>query len=192
MNIYGRWLAVVGFVAAAAGVSADTVYLVNGGTVQGTVLEETPYSVKVEAAGRTRVLYRDQIDRVERDGAPAPERIALPGVDQVPDATRDMILGILRSSGVRELVEQRFYEMLSRLDDAERTRMEALVNVDEVMLQMVPVYAAYFSPSELEALSQMYQSEAFQKHRAMIPELGIRSVEVLAEYFSRKMGPDKK
>jgi hypothetical protein len=89
--------------------------------------------------------------------------------------------------GTRENMSQNFERMLASLPPAKSAEIRKILNVDEVIDNLVPLYDKYFTQAELESYLAFYSSAGGQKFLKTLPRIMKESVDVNIEYFKAKL-----
>jgi len=168
--------------------SAETIYLKNGRSVTGTIVEKTDRQIKVEIDGFPLTYYLDEVDRIG-DGA------SLSGsTETVSKKTRNfsgdnssLALRYMEVSGVKESMRKTFDNVISQAPEQDRAKLSRAFNVEEIVLELVPVYDRYFTDEELQDLIDFYQSPTGQKVLEVNPMLLKDSMEISYRYFEGKL-----
>jgi hypothetical protein len=82
--------------------------------------------------------------------------------------------------------------MLASLPPDKSKEMRTILNVDEVIDNIMPLYDKYFTQEDLEAYIAFYSSESGQKFLRTIPQIMKESVDVNIEYFKTKIPAEAK
>ena len=72
---------------------------------------------------------------------------------------------------------------------APAVELEELLNVDEIIKRLIPVYDKYYSEEDLREIIQFHKSPAGQKVIETTPLIMKESVGVSIKYFKEKMSP---
>jgi len=193
---------------------AETIYLRNGIKVEGKVVEKNDQQVKVDISGITLTYFADEIDRIEGESSPvpapqpqipfiipsppppqpeeiSPEPPALSADQNPPPAPaankQQLIWKLIEVSGTKANMDKIFADMLSKASADESEKIQVLFNIDEIVLQLVPIYDKYFEQDELQQLIDFYKSKGGQKLLSVTPMITQESMEATLQYFQNKM-----
>ncbi|MCR4337713.1 MAG: DUF2059 domain-containing protein [Candidatus Omnitrophica bacterium] len=170
---------------------ADKIYLRNGEVIHGTISKETKYSVKLDSDGKSETYYRYEIDRVEKDqdiGKPGDLQGGL-AAQGISEEKKKLIRRLLDANGAKEGIRRIFLKIVSEAPEENRTELKQLLNVEELVEQLIPIYADYYTDAELKELIAFYSSATGQKVLKLTPALMQKGVEVTSKYFREKISP---
>lgn len=195
---------------------AEVIILKDGRTVNGVILEKDDRKIKIEENGQTVTYYRDQIESV--NGAPLaqepkvlePEAIKSDVVQPAQNSEsvtkksgakieppnpsglskRALIRKFMEVFGTREAMTQNFDRLVGALPPNKAEEVRKILNVEEVIDNIMPLYDKYFTQEDLEYYVAFYSSEQGKKFLKALPEIMKESVEVNIEYFKTKL-PEK-
>lgn len=175
---------------------ADTVYLKDGKVIEGDIVEDHPRYIMLDDGGDfPRRYYRELIEWIdEADEAPEDVDIELPDLPSgdfgnIPQSKAKLILGLLSVNGTREIMEKNKEEVLETLPVEQQEDLNILIDIDELISRMVPVYAKQFSESEIKAMYLFYDSPAGRKSRQQAPEILQQTMKESLKYFKEKLNP---
>jgi len=175
---------------------AEMILLKNGTKVEGKIVEKTDQQIKVDVRGITLTYFPDEIDRIEgQSGQPAvaqPEKIfsAQPTTDSQTNSfgnKQQLIWKLIEVSGTKANMDNIFNDMLSKASADEAEKIQELFNIDEIVLQLIPIYDKYFDQDELQQLVDFYNSKGGQKLLAVTPMITQESMDTTLQYFQDKM-----
>ena len=171
-----------------ATIDADTLHLTDGKKVEGKILEEGRYSVKIEVKGLPMTYYFNEIQDITRDQPPdmAPEEA---DDAQVPEETRQLILRLFDVNGVREGIAQRLEETISKNPPEDQEFLRQRLFANEIVDRLVPVYAKYYTVEEINQMLEFYSSQVGQKQIELLPVIMEETVQVSLQYFQDKLPP---
>lgn len=184
-------------VASASTAYADTVYLKNGDIISGEILEHDDASVRVQVGPVPRRFSADQVDFIEKDGdiitlagsePPAPEDksldSSLPGLSM---SKEDVILKLIDVSGMRASIQKNVEGAIDNMPLSARPKFENLINVDDIINNLIPVYSQHYSLQELNNLVEFYQTPTGQKLLETTPVIAQEAMQATADYFKKKI-----
>lgn len=187
------------------GVHAEILFLKNGTAINAKILEQDKKKMKVEFNGQTVTYYMDEIQSV--NGKPLTDPVTPPaqsGAVSVPSnskvsnlmdhsqitSKRELIKKFIDVFGTRENMSQNFERMLISMPPKKSEEIRKILNVDEVIDNLVPLYDKYFTQEELESYIAFYSSAQGQKFLKAIPQIMKESVDVNIDYFKKKLPQD--
>jgi len=100
---------------------------------------------------------------------------------------QQLIWKLIEVSGTKANMDKIFADMLSKASADESEKIQALFNIDEIVLQLVPIYDKYFEQDELQQLVDFYNSKGGQKLLSVTPMITQESMEATLQYFQNKM-----
>jgi len=180
---------------ASNGFCEDFVYLKNGKAVSGEIVQETPYSVKIRKSnGSVEGFYADEIERVVRGndssaqltGAPD-EKAVFPELSAIPDRKKELILRFLKVSGVYESVSESLDSVVKNLSEDKRAEIRKILSVDDLIMQVVPIYAAYYNEEEISVLIDYYGNPVIQKNMKLTPQILQSVLNEVMKHLSQKL-----
>jgi len=105
-----------------------------------------------------------------------------------PSANKQQLIWkLIEVSGTKANMDKIFADMLSKASADESEKIQALFNIDEIVLQLVPIYDKYFEQDELQQLVDFYNSKGGQKLLEVTPLVTQESMEATLQYFQNKM-----
>lgn len=182
-------------------VSAETLILKDGRKIQGRIIAEEKYRIKIDVGGIPYTYYRDQIEKIEglqpKPGAPIPLDTlvdkSLKGLDAIPQAKQDLIMRYLSVNGTRTSIGAIFRQLMTDLPADQKEVFRSIFNADEVMLRLLPVYDKYYTEGELQELITFYASPVGQKVVEATPQIMQEAMKVTTTYFKERVpGQTKK
>ncbi len=183
------------FLMASNGFCLDTIYFKNGRTIQGEIIQETPYSVKIrKSGGAVDAFYSDEIDRIERgkqsdfEAIQSPEgEVVFPELALISEKKKSMIMRLLKVSGVYESVEATMDSIVKNLSKDKEEEIRKVLSVDELVQQIVPIYAAYYNEEEIAVLTDYYGNSTIQKNMRLTPKILEAALNEVMKHLSQKM-----
>ena len=179
---------------------AEIIMLKDGSVVNAKILEQDKEKMKVTFNGKTVTYGVNEIQSVNGKPLtleePAPSKV--PGVSVGGSPTpsmmskRELIKKFIDLFGTRESMTKNFERMLASLPPDKSAEFKKVINVDEVIDNLVPLYDKYFTQAELEAYIAFYSSAQGQKFLKNIPLIMAESVNVNIEYYKGKFPAEKK
>ena len=190
------FLFVLGVLILPIGAQAEIIMLKDGSVVNAKILEQDKEKMKVTFNGKTVTYGVNEIQSVNGKPLtleePAPSKV--PGVSPTPSmmSKRELIKKFIDLFGTRESMTKNFERMLASLPPDKSAEFKKVINVDEVIDNLVPLYDKYFTQAELEAYIAFYSSAEGQKFLKAIPMITADSINVNIEYFKGKFPAEKK
>lgn len=184
---------------------ADTVYLKSGRTVTGNIIERSDKQIKVDTNGITLTYYMDEVDRVESSsGSPEaakPSSEALPAYSTgqasslpVSDTSlysglskEGLVLKYMEVTGVKNNMRKTFADIIDAAPEEKKAGLQQVLDLDEVLRQLVPVYEQYFSEKDLQDLIAFYESDVGRKLLKTAPLILKDSMDKSLQYFQGKL-----
>jgi hypothetical protein len=184
---------------------ADSIYLKSGRVVEGTIVERTAEQIKINANGMSLTYYADEVDRIEgssqpsqEDGASTPATITsseqetsdLAGQGPVGDFSLDkkeLILKYMEATGAKGNMRRTFAEIISAASEDKKEELKRVLDLDDVMNELVPVYDQYFTAQDLQELIAFYESPLGQKVLKTAPLILKDSMDKSINYFKGKL-----
>ena len=171
---------------------ADAVYLNDGKRIEGTILQESKYFVKIEVKGVPMTYYINEIKNIERSQLSQPQAQVASQSQQIPDETRQLIRRFLEINGVREGISRRLQEAIDKDAPENREKLRQLLSADEIVDRLVPIYANHYTVDEINQLIQFYSSPLGHKQLELAPAIMEETVQQSLKYFQDKLPPPVK
>ena len=100
---------------------------------------------------------------------------------------QQLIWQLIEASGTKENMGKIFNDMLAKAPPDQVDQIKAIFNIDEIILQLVPIYDKYFSQKEMQDLVNFYRSDSGRKLLQLTPAISQESMETTLHYFQKKM-----
>ncbi len=192
-------LVIICFLLAASSYAfADTVYLKSGRVVEGNILERSDSQVKIDANGITLTYYMDEVDRIESAQGVLANQV-VPAQDERVSAVSDrgniysalskegLVLKYMEVTGVRNNMQKTFTDIIDAAPEEKKADLRQVLDLDEVLRQLIPVYEQYFSERDLQELIAFYESDVGRKLLRTAPLILKDSMDKSLEYFQGKL-----
>jgi len=171
---------------------AAVIYLNDGRVVKGKIMAEEGYKITVLVNGSPQFFYTNEIERIDTsDEAPpedSPDAVAVSRTSSggQADAKTVLIKRLLELNGVREAIGKQFLSIIEQSPEGVQPELSRMLDVDDVINQLLPIYAKHFDQGEIEALISFYTSPAGQKNLNLTPVLMNETMQVMVKYFTDK------
>lgn len=179
---------------------ADQIYLKSGRMIEGTIVEQTTDQIKIDLDGFILSYYLDEVDHIKKDSDSSLTDHAsvlrstedLSSRDSANSSSvsarqHQLVLTYMDVTGVKGQMNQSFAEIIAQAPQEDRRQLRQILVVDDVLDELVGVYAQYFSEQDLEELIRFYQSPLGQKVLLTSPLILQESAEKSLEYFQGKI-----
>jgi hypothetical protein len=199
-------------IAGAAPASAERFFLTNGEMIEGDVMgTNNTMTIIIQKNGRAKKIPSSQILRVEPDiiiEEPETTEISTTESDQIYDGaelqeedsevdltnprfagmtTHDLVLELLQKNGMKDGMKQNAKNILNQIPENKRGEIQALINVDELIEAIVPIYEKNFSVKELQELILFYEGDLGKKLIKVTPQISLEAAEAATVYFQQKL-----
>ncbi len=185
---------------------AETIYLSNGQSVEGEIIEKTDRQIKIDVDGLSLTYYLDEIDRIE--GGSEGYNLKDEKTSLVPLKKKNMrvtsfdssvnsglsnmdkkqlILKYMQVSGVRDNLIKTFADVVEQSPEETRQKVSNVLNVDDVLGQLVPIYDKYFTIDDLNGFIEFYEGPLGQKLFATAPLILKDSMQTSYEYINKRL-----
>ena len=172
---------------------ADTIYLKDGRVIQGKIVEKSSYAVTIQQGTALQKFFNEQIQKVEEDQkqvlTPASTAIDPYQFVDISPTKAQLILKLIDINGTRTAMENQLNQIVARSSSQDAQKVKDLVNVNDILKQLVPVYDRYYSEEDLKALIAFYESPLGQKVMRVTPLLMKDTLQATLEYFKNKVTP---
>lgn len=166
--------------------SADIIRLKNGKIVEGRIIEERSYAIKVQSGKYTQMIYRYMIDKIITDEQQKKIMEKLDNPETVSPKKRELVLRLFEVNGSRGEVIRVFDELIEKAPFDSQAYLRSLLIPDEVIEKVIPLYANNYTEEELEDLIRFYSSPTGSKHLKLAPQIMGDILKTIAEYFKGK------
>lgn len=166
---------------------ADTVYLKDGGSLEGTVVGENSVAVTMKIDGKLRKFYRGQIDRLEKDTAKASGGMNASASGEISWEKKELIMRLIESTGVRTQLEESVARAVQSAPPGQIAEFSNLFNVNDILDQIVPIYDKYFTAEDLKEIVAFHESPVALKLKSVMPDLMKDVTQTALEHFQSKM-----
>ncbi len=177
-----------------SGLCEDVLYLKNGKILRGDIIQETPYSIKIQSKDSLKAIYMEEIDHVERGKDPgggmivsSSGEVVFSELASIPQRKKELIVRFLRASGIYESAAKSLDGVVKDLPDKDQIKIKKLLSPDELVLQIVPIYAAYYNEEEILVMIGFYENPVIQKNMKLTSEITKNTLNELAKYLSQKL-----
>lgn len=176
------FLTVIVAVLVVQNVYAEKIHLKSGETIDAPILSRDHGSITVKQGAAFKKYYNDQILEIEEEGVPVEADI----VPELTAAKKDLIKEFIIATGTKSNLEKNFENIVNKAPVEKREEYKNLLNVDEVIEELLPVYNQYYSEEELRSLIEFYSSPVGQKVLEVTPKLTKDILERSVDYFKNK------
>jgi len=165
--------------------------------------------------GLILTYFNDEVERVETDGAATPSQTPTPEI-KAPTSTplpssqellknptppigrsadpalnslakEDLIIKLIEVSGAKENMRVMFDKMLKESPPDEAALLGKILNLEEIVQVLVPVYDKHFLVDELKELVSFYESPVGIKLLKATPDIVQDSMKASMAYFQKKI-----
>ncbi|HOY10305.1 MAG TPA: DUF2059 domain-containing protein [Candidatus Omnitrophota bacterium] len=163
---------------------ADEILLKNGNKIDGKILEESKYSIKVLVDKKIQTFYLSEIEKITRDEEIAKEKKEKKEGDA---KKKELILNLLKANLARDNMQKIFNQIIEQAPEETQSRLRKILLPDEIIERLVPLYSKYYSSEELQDLINFYTSPTGKKHLEKTPELLEETLVEAVKYFQDKV-----
>jgi hypothetical protein len=150
----------------------DAIYLKNGKVIQGDILSETTYSVKIMSKGFPQTYYRQEIDRIEKDEDIDQQAMITPQTKEgLSSQQKELIKRLLEANGVRDVIAKNVAKVMEQAPADMQSMLRAHLSIDAIIERIIPVYAKYYTEGEIKELLTFYKSEIGRKSLETNPKI---------------------
>ena len=169
---------------------ADTLQLLDGRTVSGTIVEQNERQIVIrDEKGRLNRYYKDQVTQVIT-GAP---EVALTAnaaeFENISLEKTALILQLLEANGTRRNLQANISAALTKAPADKKEELRKLFDLNEIIAELVPVYDRHFTQEDLEGMIAFYESGAGQKMLSVSSALIKEVTQTTMGYFQKKLSP---
>ncbi len=174
-------------------VSAETIYLKNGRSVTGTIIEKTDRQIKIDIDGFPLTYYLDEVDRIESgemlsEAKEKPQRVK-PGsiLKNTSKSRKELALRYMEVAGVKDSLRKTFDNVIAQAPNEDKAKLTEAFDVEDIVIELGPIYEQYFTESELQDLIDFYESPTGRKVLEVNPMILKDSMEISYKYFQDKL-----
>lgn len=187
---------------AATVANADTILMRNGVIKKGQIISENTFSYMFKPENGTEErIFKDQVSTVERtdvvvEPSPLLKQLEQEGyvsseemknIESLTDEKKELILKLLEINGTLALLEKNKADVLSKAPIEEYSKVDQLLNIDEMVKVIIPIYAKHFKTQELKQITDFYESEAGRKVIDKTPQIMQEVVQATIQYFQKHL-----
>lgn len=124
--------------------------------------------------------------------APAPAKIDEAPKPQSAEPSgnkKDLVLGLIEASGTKESMVQMFDQLVQQAPADQQAKVREILNINEIINILIPVYEKYFTEGELRELIVFYTGLTGRKLIKVMPKLMEDSMTASMTYLQEKL-PD--
>lgn len=110
----------------------------------------------------------------------------LSAVQPKSSTKQQLVWRLIELMGTREMMHERFETMLKELPQDQAAQLRGALDIDELLVQLIPVYERHLSEAELRGLIAFYEGPSGQVMMEKMPKILEDSVAVSVDYFRRK------
>jgi sRNA-binding regulator protein Hfq len=177
---------------------ADTIYLKDGRVIEGEIESQDRNTVVINVRGIPKRFFMQQVDSIERSEAMDTGTTdagldldnpleGMRDVSEIPQEKIDLILRFLTVDGTRERMTQNIQNAITNAPEEKQDQLRAVINVDEILMELVPLYDNVFKADELEEIILFYESYAGQKLIEIAPVVLNQTVRITYQYVKDKV-----
>ena len=174
--------------------SADTIYLKDGRVIQGKITEKSSYATVIQQGTSVQRFFNDQIQKIEQDQQQISTPPASSAIDpyqfvDISPQKAQLILKLMDINGTHTAMENQLNQIIARSSSQDAQKLKDLVNVNDILKQLVPVFDRYYSEEDLKDLIAFYESPLGQKVMRVTPLLMKDTLQATLDYFKNKVTP---
>ncbi len=102
---------------------------------------------------------------------------------------KDLVLGLIEASGTKESMIQMFDQLVQQAPADQQAKVREILNINEIINILIPVYEKYFTEGELRELIVFYTGVTGRKLIKVMPKLMEDSMTASMTYLQEKL-PD--
>lgn len=196
MRVFFILLIVGGFMPQAWGA---VVHLKDGSSVEGTITQQNDKSIKIDMDGTGLTYYADEIQDI--DGKPFAVTPPEQSVDSAAPTSTDSLIGstdkkalilkLMEVAGARAGIVQYLNFMKKNLPPEASIVLDKIMNVDELLEKLIPVYDQNLTTEELQGLISFYESDIGHKYLSVLPVIEKESMQAGQDYVKNKLAQYK-
>lgn len=167
---------------------AETVYLRDGGSVEGEIMNEGSYYIVIKVGGIPRRYYNDQILRIEKDKEAYEYALGAVKIDpaQFKDISEEkvnLIVTLMEVNGTRQNMQANMDQITAQAPAEKQAELKALLDVNAIIGHLVPIYDKYYTSEELKEMIDFYRTPTGKKLIEATPHIMQEAVQSSVQYF---------
>jgi len=181
-------------VCALCGVSpsyAETIYLKNGKKVEGKIIDKKTNYIKVMIKGIPFTYFIDEIEKIgdETAGMSSEDIIKQPlrSLGGISEEKKQLIRQLIEANGALNSINSIFADILSKVPPDQLAYYQSILQVDDIIARIIPVYDKYYTQTEIMELVSFYNSPLGKKIIELTPALMNDTMLTTAKYFEEKV-----
>ena len=103
------------------------------------------------------------------------------------DSKKTLIMDLIDASGTKETMSQMFTQIIAQSPTEQAASLKSVLNVNEIIPRLIPVYDKYFTEEELKELIAFYKGTTGRKLIKVMPSIMEDSMKATEAYFQEKM-----
>lgn len=167
---------------------ADVIQLNDGRTITGEIIETGSLQTVIkDDQGKVSRFYKEQIANIIEGELVTQLAIDKTQFNNISSQKVDFIIRLIESNGTRLNLEKNIEKTIKAMPEATKKKMGEILDINEIISELIPVYDRYFSQEEIITLVEFYESPAGKKMREIAPEIITEVTKVSVEYFRKKL-----
>lgn len=172
---------------------AEKIYLKNGSVIDAPIVNRDHASITVKQGMIFKKYYNDQISKIEGGQSAVTANLdasqaVLEDFGGISTVKADLIIKLIEITGVKRNLEKNFDQILANAPQGRYEEFKGLLDVQDLIGKMVPIYAQYYSEDDLRKLIEFYQSPIGQKSMETMPKIAQEIITMSYQYFQEKSG----
>ncbi len=167
---------------------AAIIYLKNGQTVEGKIVDQTDYYVTIEKDKIPMKLYMENVQKIVKDEEFGSNALGI-DIAQFKDISAvkaNMIIALMQANGTVVKMQEQIKEAIDKSPLSDQIEVEKMFKLNELVANLVPVYDKFYSEEELSQLMAFYKSPVGQKLIEVTPKLVEETIKANIAYFKEK------
>ena len=168
---------------------AENIYLKDGRMIQGSIIERTAFYYVVSTDGVETKYFNNQIDRIEASTVTSASGSVTIDAAQIPSVSQqkvELIVRFMEINGTIGNLKNSFERTLAQAPEDKREMMTTLLNLNDIVQLLIPIYDKYYTEEDLRQLIDFYQSPVGQKVFDVTPQIMKETLEASINYFKDK------
>jgi len=165
---------------------AEKIFLKNGSIVQGDLVENTGYAVRIKIGDEVRTIFATDIARILGDDEDVFAKTEQEKKDEkLYDEKKELVLRLLKANKAMENINLLFKQLLDQASPETYEKLKKIFKLDEIIEEIVPIYIKHYSLDELKDVVNFYNSPSGIKHIETTPIVMEETMRAAFEYFQK-------
>lgn len=104
----------------------------------------------------------------------------------ISSSKKKLVRELMEANGTMDHIDNSINQAILTADDSVRWKLEVMLNQEEIVELLIPVYHEYYTSSDLRSLTEFYKSEVGRKMLKVTPMLMKKSINVMLQHMTEQ------